>query len=331
MSTTSLIALASLAAPILAAYQTKWNFNSTNFWDGANVAQPGFQFINAPDTSFTQGFAQYVGIDEALSSGLAKYNSGKVRLGVDSTNKYSTSSTGRKSVRLQSYGYFDNGLLVADFAHVPVAGCGMWPAFWVYQGEDQAAYSEIDILENVNVHTANTHSFYTSEQCTVNIQTGSLVPEKSTNCHWTANGPSSQGCSFNAPEGTFNQPFNDQYKVIALQVESDRIRIWHFKKTEVPADLSSASPNPDAWTKTPTVHITPKSCNFAQAFRHFRIIINITFCGSWAGDDFVNTNYAGQCKAQTGSTDCKSWVANNPGDFVDTFFEFNSVKLFQRT
>jgi hypothetical protein len=69
-----------------------------------------------------------VGIDEALSSGLAKINDGKVRLGVDSKNTYSKTSSGRKSLRLQSWGYFDNGLLVADFAHVPVAGCGMWPA-----------------------------------------------------------------------------------------------------------------------------------------------------------------------------------------------------------
>jgi hypothetical protein len=197
---------------------------------------------------------------------------GKVRLGVDSTNKYSTTSTGRKSVRLQSWGYFDNGLLVADFAHVPVAGCGMWPAFWVYQGETSKTYSEIDILENVNLQTANTHSFYTSEQCTINVQKGNLVPEKSTNCHWTANGPSSQGCSFNAEPGTFNQPFNDQYKVIALQVEAERIRIWHFKKNEVPADLTSGKPNPDAWTKSPTVHITPKSCDFNKAFRMFHIV-----------------------------------------------------------
>ncbi|KAF2449155.1 glycoside hydrolase family 16 protein [Karstenula rhodostoma CBS 690.94] len=323
MYTSNLILLASLAIPSLAAYQPVWDINASHFFDN-------FTFVNSPDT-FTNGFTQYVGIDEALSSGLAKINNGKVRLGVDSKNTYSTTSSGRKSLRLQSYGWFDNGLLVADFNHVPVAGCGMWPAFWVYQGEQQqGSYAEIDILENVNVHTANTHSFYTSEKCTINVQKGNLVPEKTTDCTWKSDGPSSQGCSFNAEEGTFNQPFNDQYRVVALQVESERIRIWHFKKTEVPADLSSANPNPDAWTKAPTVHITPKSCDFHKAFNHFYIIINITFCGSWAGDDFSNTNYAGQCKAKTGTSDCKSWVAGHPTDFTNTYFEFNSIKLFQR-
>ncbi|KAF9741126.1 hypothetical protein PMIN02_011262 [Paraphaeosphaeria minitans] len=324
MYTYSLLFLASFAIPVLAAYQPVWNYNASNFWDN-------FNFIDSADV-FTHGFAQYVGIDEALSSGLAKVNNGKVRLGVDSKNTYSATGSGRKSIRLQSWGNFDNGLLVADFAHVPVKGCGMWPAFWVYQGErpDPPTYAEIDILENVNVHTANTHSFYTSEQCTINIQKGSLVPEKSTNCHWASNGPSSQGCSFHAEEGTFNQPFNDQYKVIALQVERERIRIWHFKKNEVPADLNSANPSPDAWTKAPTVHITPKSCDFHKAFQRFHIIINITFCGSWAGDDFNNTNYAGQCAKQTATNDCKSWVASHPSDFTNTYFEFNSIKLFQR-
>lgn len=143
---------------------------------------------------------------------------------------------------------------------------------WVYQGETSPNYSEIDILENVNLQTANTHSFYTSEKCTVNVQKGNLVPEKSTNCHWELNGPSSQGCSFNAEQGTFNQPFNDQHKVVAMQVESERMRIWHFKKNEVPSDLNSANPNPDAWTKAPSVHLTPKSCDFNKAFRMFHIV-----------------------------------------------------------
>lgn len=52
----------------------------------------------------------------------------KAYIGVDTNNTYELSSTGRKSVRLQSHQSFDQGLLVADFAHVPVAGCGQWPA-----------------------------------------------------------------------------------------------------------------------------------------------------------------------------------------------------------
>jgi hypothetical protein len=193
----------------------------------------------------------------------------KVRLGADSTNKYD--SIGRKSVRLQSWGYFDNGLLVADFSHVPEAGCGMWPAFWVYQGEQSSTYSEIDILENVNRESANTHSFYTSEACTVNR----VIPdssERTENCG-NYNGGDEQGCSYSAPDGTFGKAFNDGgKKVIALQVEADGLKIWHFGKNEVPADIASGKPAPQSWTKKPSVHLTPKNCDFNKAWRMFHIV-----------------------------------------------------------
>lgn len=244
--------------------------------------------------SFTKGFAQYTGVDEAISSGLYKVVDNKVRLSVDSTNKYSTSSTGRKSIRAQSYGYFDNGLLVGDFAHVPVAGCGMWPAFWVYQGELSQTYAEIDILENVNLQTANSHSFYTSEQCTINVVSGHLAEEKTNNCHWVLNGPDNQGCSFYADDGTFGQAFNQKYRVVALQVEAERIRIWHFGKNEIPADLTAGKPNPDSWTKAPSMHMTPKSCNFAKAFREFHIVCCTSVTGLRCGERVTN-----ECRSST--------------------------------
>jgi hypothetical protein len=121
MHSSTFLATVALAYPCFAQYSLKWNFDSTNLFDN-------FDFINEPDTSFTKGFAQYVSQEEALSSGLARYTDQKVRIGVDTNNTYSLDSTGRKSVRLHSKETFDNGLLVADFAHLPVSGCGMWPA-----------------------------------------------------------------------------------------------------------------------------------------------------------------------------------------------------------
>jgi len=59
---------------------------------------------------------------------MAKYMDSKVHIGVDTKNKYPVNGTGRNSVRIHSKETFDNGLLVADFAHLPVAGCGMWHA-----------------------------------------------------------------------------------------------------------------------------------------------------------------------------------------------------------
>jgi hypothetical protein len=115
MHTSQLLTVLALAYPSFAQYSLKWNYDAKNLFDN-------FDFINEPDTSFTSGFAQYTAKDEAMKSGLARYVNGKVRIGVDANNTYSLTSTGRKSVRLHSKKTFDNGLLVADLAHMPVAG-----------------------------------------------------------------------------------------------------------------------------------------------------------------------------------------------------------------
>ncbi|KAF1969323.1 hypothetical protein BU23DRAFT_477459 [Bimuria novae-zelandiae CBS 107.79] len=312
MYSSTLFTSLALTSSALAGYEVKWDYSGASFFDN-------FEF--QPDSSFTNGFAQYVSKDEATAMGLASIVDNKARIGVDMNNTYELSSTGRKSVRLQSNEMFNRGLLVADFAHVPVAGCGQWPAFWVYRGEQAEGYSEIDILENVDKTTANTHSFYTSEECSVNFDVGS--PLKTDNCHYDPQGAGPQGCSFGAEEGTFNQAFNDNYQIIALQVEADTMKIWHFGKDEVPADLTAGTPDPSTW-RAPTVALSPKSCDFQTAFSQFHVIINITFCGSWAG----GPDWDAQCAAETG-TDCNTWVANNPEEFKDTFFGFNSVKLYQ--
>jgi hypothetical protein len=138
---------------------------------------------------------------------------------------------------------------------------------WVYTGEQSAGagYHEIDILENVNQATANVHSFYTGEKCTVNIVKGNSVPEKTNDCHYIRD-VEGKGCSFTADEGTFGNGFNqNRYKVVAMQLESDVIKIWHFKEGQVPSDIRSANPDPSKWAN-PTVHLTPKSCDFKKAF-----------------------------------------------------------------
>lgn len=50
-------------------------------------------------------------------------------LGVDHDNKVDAKGIqGRKSVRLESKDEFGQGLLIADFEHLPASACGTWPA-----------------------------------------------------------------------------------------------------------------------------------------------------------------------------------------------------------
>ncbi|KAL5449537.1 hypothetical protein PMIN07_000550 [Paraphaeosphaeria minitans] len=110
----------SKATGVTTKYALRWTYDYTNFFDK----------VDFPATSdiYNNGFAEYVTKDAALASGLAKVAGRKVYLGVDAQNTYSEDSAGRHSVRIQSKDVFDNGLLVADFAHLPEAGNGMWPA-----------------------------------------------------------------------------------------------------------------------------------------------------------------------------------------------------------
>lgn len=142
---------------------------------------------------------------------------------------------------------------------------------WVYTGEQSsgADYSEIDIIENVNQATANSHSFYTGQQCTIDIEKGESL--RTDNCHYEL-GQDGAGCSFMAEDGTFGNAFNQNgYRVVATQIEADGIKIWHFKDGEVPSDLTSGKPDPSKWAN-PTVSIKPKSCDFSKSFGRFFVV-----------------------------------------------------------
>jgi hypothetical protein len=81
----------------------------------------------------THGSVNYLSKSQALSSGIVNVNNGKIRLGVDSTNKAallgsSRTKHGRNSVRVESKEYYSSGILIADIEHMPGTACGVWPS-----------------------------------------------------------------------------------------------------------------------------------------------------------------------------------------------------------
>jgi hypothetical protein len=76
----------------------------------------------------TGGFVNYVSLQDATKGGLVKVVNNQVYLGADFSKTLSTSAQGRDSVRLESKESFNNGLLIADIAHMPGNQCGTWPA-----------------------------------------------------------------------------------------------------------------------------------------------------------------------------------------------------------
>ena len=76
----------------------------------------------------TQGFVTYVSSEQAQSEGLYKIVNNQVYIGVDNVTVLDPNGAGRNSVRLSSNTAFNNGLFIADFAHIPATACGSWPA-----------------------------------------------------------------------------------------------------------------------------------------------------------------------------------------------------------
>lgn len=121
LATTVAVAL-SITAPVGAAsqYALKTQYDHTNFFDE-------FNFISSDDPS--NGYVDYQNQSAAFSSGLAKITCGKnVMLRADSSLVPAAGVRGRKSVRVEAKDNFTLGLIVADFAHLPAVGCGLWPA-----------------------------------------------------------------------------------------------------------------------------------------------------------------------------------------------------------
>lgn len=78
----------------------------------------------------THGFVLYQNSSEARSLGLVQPLNNTLKLKVDDTTKIHGNLTGqgRRSVRLESVASYAEGLVVADFSHLPQPKCGAWPA-----------------------------------------------------------------------------------------------------------------------------------------------------------------------------------------------------------
>jgi beta-glucanase (GH16 family) len=63
----------------------------------------------------------------ALSGGLISTDNNSVKFGVEHANVV---QNGRQSIRIESKNTYNQGLIIADIAHMPGSICGTWPAFW---------------------------------------------------------------------------------------------------------------------------------------------------------------------------------------------------------
>lgn len=201
-------------------------------------------------------------------------------------------------------------------------GCGTWPAIWEV-GANWPNEGEVDIVEGVNDQTPNTCSLHTSSDCTMPSSRSMTGTSDGTDCDAYDNNNSGCGVSINDNKSygpQFNSNGGGWY---AIERSSSYIKIFFWERTSdsVPSDVTSpgSSINTSNWG-TPAAYFPDTDCNFSTHFGPHNIIINLTFCGDWAGSSYP----ASGCPST-----CVDYVDNNPSAFEDAYFEFNSLGIYE--
>ncbi|KAK2882561.1 hypothetical protein FQN49_000246 [Arthroderma sp. PD_2] len=311
----------SLIGRTFASYSLVDNFEGSTFFSN-------FDFFTGSDP--THGFVKYVGEEEARSAGLidieSRYDGSKVvRMGADHKN---VAPDGRPSVRITSKKSYNQGLWIIDFAHVPGAACGSWPAYWLL-GPNWPTNGEVDIYEGINLDLSNSMTLHTGQNCTISKEskfTGRLTtpycdqnappPEGGNGCTIKADDPTSYNSGLNIAGGG----------VYATEWTTEDIKIWFFPRIlGIPSDIQAGKPNPSNWG-TPAA-LFAGDCSFTESFKDMQVIFDITFCGDWAGKPEVWEESV--CSAIT--SECKTFVENFPGAFTETYWAINYLQVYQQS
>ncbi|CEJ62267.1 hypothetical protein PMG11_10770 [Penicillium brasilianum] len=308
--------LALLASPVAAASET---YQLVENWHGESFLDY-FNFHTGSDP--TNGFVTYLDKTSAESAGLVKVNDGgSVYIGVDHNTTLSTTGKGRDSVRIGSKKYYDHSLVIADIAHMPGSICGSWPAFWSV-GKNWPSDGEIDIIEGVNLQDHNEIVMHTAGTCSI-TDTGMTGSVNATGC---GEDLGTVGCVIEGQTGSYGTSFNKQGGgIYAMQWTEQFVKIWFFPRASIPTSITNGAPDVSQFG-TPMA-LVEDSCDVASSFKAQSFVFDVTFCGDWAGGVYGQSGCP--MSGSDSSSSCINYVAKNPAAFEQTYWEINSVKIYQ--
>ncbi|KAF8128986.1 glycoside hydrolase family 16 protein [Boletus edulis] len=283
-----------------------------------------FTFEAIPDP--TNGRVNYVDQATAQSLNLTYATSNTFIMRADDTTVLSSSGPGRNSVRIRTNNQYTTHVAVFNMPHMP-QGCGTWPAVWETSESNWPDGGEVDIVEGVNNVEPNQSTLHTSPNCSVPAsgvtQLGTAVY---TDCDTTVNGNAGCGVKLTEDYNSFGPGFNNiGGGWYAMERTNNYISIWFWERGDAsaPSDATSGAATIDTsnWG-TPAAYFPNTDCDLATHFDANNIIINLTFCGDWAGNSAVYS--ASGCPS-----DCVDYVDNNPTAFTDAYFQFNSIHIYE--
>jgi hypothetical protein len=263
----------------------------------------------------THGLVNYQDGNAAKSKGLAVVKDGLVVLSVDDTTQLRPGDK-RDSVRISSKKTYNGGLFIADFEAMPV-GCSVWPAWWSV-GPDWPSGGEIDVLEGVHNADTNQYTLHTGPGCTLDSAVKATGKALGTTC--ASSGSDNSGCAFKDTDNrSYGKGFNDiQGGVYAHLWDSTGIKIWHFARGEISADITDGKPDPSSWP-TPAAQFAASSCDVGSHFHDHVLTIDTTLCGDWAGATYQGAGCPGTCEE----------AVADPKNFVDAKWKIRSIKVYQ--
>ncbi|KAF9520762.1 glycoside hydrolase family 16 protein [Hydnum rufescens UP504] len=269
----------------------------------------------------TNGRVNYVDTPTAQGLNLTYASSDTFILRTDFTSFLDPNGPGRDSVRLISNNVYTTSVIVADIRHMP-QGCATWPALWTV-ANPWPNLGEIDIIEGVNDQSPNQATLHTTPGCTQpanRAQTGKSV---SNDCNTYVN--NNVGCGVrstlsNSYGPSFNSNGGGWY---AMERTSSSITVWFWPRGSGPPSNVANGENfidTSTWGE-PMALFVNDSCDIASKFGPHNILINLTLCGTWAGQPSVYSS-AG-CPGS-----CVDHVNNNPSAFTNAYFEFASLRVY---
>lgn len=148
---------------------------------------------------------------------------------------------------------------------------------WAY-GEEWPEGGELDIIEGANTAHKNIISAHTGPGCfqdsssQADLFTGA---QRNEDCYV---GDQNIGCGYNPP-GTDASSYGDGFNAVgggvyAMEWDSDYIKVWHFARGEIPADIGNKAPNPENWGKPQGVFGSDR-CDVDEYFKDMSLVINI--------------------------------------------------------
>ncbi|KAF8590994.1 glycoside hydrolase family 16 protein [Ramaria rubella] len=313
-----------LATLVLGLFVTACNAATYSRTDSISGTDFLSEFSHQAIADPTHGRVNYLSQADALAQNLTFASGDTFIMRADFTTVLDPSGPGRNSVRIQSNNQFSTHVIIMDIRHMP-EGCSTWPAAWEV-GDDWPNNGEVDIVEGVNSVTPNQATLHTSAGCTmpatVSTQTG-YGTTVSTDCD--ANDNNNAGCGVKSTDPNsfaagFNSAGGGWY---AMERTTTEIRVWFWSRTDgsVPSDVQNAPTSIDTSTwGTPFADFPDTDCDLASHFGPNNVVVDLTFCGDFAGAVFTSDG----CGA-----DCDTFVNENPSAFVNAFWDFASMNIYQ--